>query len=150
MIAQPATEKALWPQHTTASPSQKRWPSTQDMRHCACCWQAEGLRAGSPNTKPRTRTPPPPENTNSKKQMSAVSLLKARSWKLDFSLVRLKCSVALTQLPDSFPEMSENLQTFSQCTLVNSYNSEDISMNQVLEHILISYWAEGVVNPCQG
>ncbi len=73
MIAQPATERALWPQRTTVSPSQRRWPPTSDMRHCARCWKAEGPTAGAPNTQPRTRTPPPPENTQTKTSEVALT-----------------------------------------------------------------------------
>lgn len=36
------------------------------MRHCARCWKAEGPTVRAPSTQPRTRTPPPPENTQTK------------------------------------------------------------------------------------
>lgn len=86
MIAQPASERALWPQCTTVSPSQRRWPPMSDTRHCARCWKAEGPRVRAPNTPPRTRTPPLPENTQTRKQpgrslalLSLAAVIRARS-----------------------------------------------------------------------
>ena len=78
VIALPASERALWPQHTTVSPSQRRQLATADMRHCARRWKAEGPTVGAPNTPPRTRTPPPPEKTHNKKR--AVRSLSSLSY----------------------------------------------------------------------
>lgn len=76
MIAQPASERALWPQRTTVSPSQRRRLPTVGTRHCERCWKAEGPKVRAPNTQPRTRTPPPPVNAQTRKRpVRSLSLL---------------------------------------------------------------------------
>ena len=74
MIAPPASERARWPQRTTVSPGQRHRPPTADTRHCVRCWRAEGPRLRAPNTQPRTGTPPPPGNTQTKETAGEVTL----------------------------------------------------------------------------
>lgn len=86
MIAQPASERALWPQRTTVSPSQRRWPPTAGMRHCEWHWKAEGRKLRALNTQPRTRTLPPPVNTHTEYSWWSHSFFWSNVLKLLMSL----------------------------------------------------------------